>query len=135
MITIEPTQIQKFAAVFAEAVLTWLDSKEPQWLTWDGYSHRFDFSSIELDEPIMPVMLIIDDNWEKLSGEISEVTDPESSHFDTDALRAAIEEQLIDEGAGERILKMHLKRLEKLAEDSELEDDSDRTEPSNSEDL
>ena len=135
MIAIEPTQIEKFAAVFAEAVLTWLDSREAQWVTWDGYSHRFEFSSIELDEPIAPVMLIVDDNWEKLCGEISEVTDPDSSHFDIEALRNALEDQLINEGAGERILKMHLKRLEKLAEDGELEDDSDRTEPTNSEDL
>ncbi len=135
MMTIEPTHIAKFSAVFAEAVLTWLDSGEPQWLTWDGHSHRFDFSSIELDEPIMPVMLIVDENWEKLCGEISEVTDPESSHFDNEALRNGIEDQLVNEGAGERILKMHLKRLEKLAEEGELEDDSDRAEPSNSEDL
>jgi len=135
MNTIEPTQIAKFSAVFAEAVLTWLDSNEPQWLTWDGHSHRFDFSSIELDEPIMPVMLIVDGNWEKLCGEVNEMTDPESPHFDVEALRNDVEDILVNEGAGERILKMHLKRLEKLAEESELEDDSDRTEPSNSEDL
>ena len=133
--SLETTQIAKFSAVFAEAVLTWLDSGEPQWLTWDGHSHRFDFSSIELDEPLLPVMLIIDEHWEKLCGEIGEVTDPESSHFDMEALRVAIEEQLIEEGAGERILKMHLKRLEQLAEDGEPEDDGDRAEPANSEDL
>ena len=80
-------------------------------------------------------MLIIDEHWEKLCGEIGEVTDPESSHFDMEALRVAIEEQLIEEGAGERILKMHLKRLEQLAEDGEPEDDGDRAEPANSEDL
>jgi hypothetical protein len=130
---IEHTQIEKFAAVFAEAVLTWLDSQTPQWLTWDGHSNRFEFSSIELDEPIMPVMLIVDDNWEKLSGDVNAVTDPESPQFNTESLRAAIEHQLVDEGAGERIFKAHHKRLEKLAEEAG-EDDSDRTEPSNSED-
>jgi hypothetical protein len=78
-------------------------------------------------------MLIVDDNWEKLSGEVNAVTDTESAQYNTENLRVAIEHQLVDEGAGERIFKAHQKRLEKLAEDAG-EDDSDRTEPSNSED-
>ena len=113
-IQLEQTQVAKFAAVFAEAVLTFLDSGEAQWLTWDGHSHRFDFASVEMDEPQQLVLLHVDAGWEQLTGEVGEVTDPDHSHFDLEALRNAIEHQLTEEGAGEKILKTFLKRLEQI---------------------
>lgn len=120
---IEPTQIRKFAAVYAEAVLTFLDSREAQWVMWDGHSHRFDFASVELDEPQALALLFIDAAWEKQVGDVGEITDPDSPHYDMDALRAAIEHQLVEEGVGERILKAFLERLANI--DSGAEKDQD----------
>jgi hypothetical protein len=113
---IDTQKIGKFAAVFAEAVLTYLDSGEAQWLLWDGVSNRFDFMSVDLDEPPALALLGIDEGWQKLTGDVNEITDPEHEHFDIDALRNAIEHQLIEEGYGERILKGILKRIQQVAE-------------------
>lgn len=113
---IDNHKIKKFAAVFAEAVLTYLDSGEAQWLLWDGVSNRFDFMSVDLDEPPALALLAIDANWPKLTGEVNEIIDPEHEHFDIDALRNAIEHQLIEEGYGERILKGILTRIQQVAE-------------------
>lgn len=119
---IEQSQIDKFAAVYAEAVLTFLDSREPQWITWDGISHRFEFASIELDEPVLPVMLVVDENWERLLGDVGEITDPDSEHYDMEALRNAIVHLLAEEGLGERILKTYLERLEQGEEEDAAND-------------
>ncbi|HVT34197.1 MAG TPA: hypothetical protein VHE37_01330 [Nevskiaceae bacterium] len=121
-VRIEPTQIAKFAAVFAEAVLTFLDSGEAQWLTWDGVSHRFDFASVEMDEPQQLVLLHVDAGWEQLAGDVGEITDPEHTHYDMDALRDAIEHQLTEEGVGEKILREFLRRLHRLEEDAEQDE-------------
>lgn len=123
----EHSIVQKFAAVYAEAVLTFLDSGEEQWVTWDGLSHRFDFMSTELDEPETPALMIIGDDWEKRIGGVDEMTDPESQHYDVDALRSAIEYQLVEEGVGERILKDFVDRLEKAFDADEDEEDDERT--------
>jgi hypothetical protein len=125
---LEDSHIQKFAAVYAEAVLTFLDSNEAQWLTWDGHSHRFDFGSTEMDIPQIPVMLFVDADWTKVVGDVGEITDPESPDFDTDALRIAIEAQIADEGFGERLLKGFQERLEKLESGEDDEDGEDRDE-------
>ncbi|HEY0913778.1 MAG TPA: hypothetical protein VGE22_02805 [Solimonas sp.] len=117
---IEDSHVEKFAAVCAEAILTYLDSQEPQWVTWDGFSHRFDFLSVELDPPIMPVVVSIEEGWDQI-GDIGEITDPNHEHFDADALRDAIVHLLVEEGVGERILKRFLAKLEKLEE--ELDED------------
>jgi hypothetical protein len=111
---IEASHIQKFAAVYAEAVLTFLDSREAQWLTWDGQSHRFDFASVELDPPGVPAMLYVDADWVQVIGDVGEIVDPESPDFDADALRNAIEAQITDEGYGERLLKGFQERLATL---------------------
>ena len=131
---VDHSKIEKFGAVYAEAVLTWLDAGEPQALLWDGVSHRFDFRSLDLDAPDVPVITVIDEHWERLIGGVDEVMDPESPQFDADALRVEIEYQITEEGFGERILKTFLLRLEQMAEAAN-EDDSDHTEPGNSEDL
>lgn len=123
MSDVEQSLVEKFAAVCAEAILTYLDSGEPQWVIWDGHSHRFDFLSVELDPPVTPVVLSIDEGWDQI-GDFGEITDPAHEHYDADALRNAIEHLLTEEGVGERILKRFLARLEKLEE--EQEDDSDR---------
>lgn len=117
---IEDSHVEKFAAVCAEAILTYLDSGEPQWVTWDGFSHRFDFLSVELDPPIMPVVVSIEEGWDQI-GDIGEITDPSHEHFDADALRDAITHLLVEEGVGERILKRFLAKLAKLEE--ELDED------------
>ncbi len=117
---IEDSHVEKFAAVCAEAILTFLDSSEPQWVTWDGFSHRFDFLSVELDPPILPVVVSIEEGWDRI-GDIGEITDPNHEHFDADALRDAIVHLLVEEGVGERILKRFLAKLEKLEE--ELDED------------
>ncbi len=122
----EHSIVQKFAAVYAEAVLTFLDSGEEQWVTWDGLSHRFDFMSTELDEPETPALMIVGDDWEKRIGGVDEMTDPESQHYDVDALRSAIEYQLVEEGVGERILKDFVDRLEKAFDADEDEEDDER---------
>jgi hypothetical protein len=120
---IDDSHIKKFAAVYAEAVLTFLDSREEQWLTWDGHSHAFDFGSIEMDTPPVPVMLFVDSDWLKVVGDVGEITDPESPDFDADSLRSAIEAQIADEGFGERLLRTFQERLDKL--ESGIEDDED----------
>ncbi len=122
----ESTILLKLGAVYAEAVLTFLDSGEPQWVTWDGYSHRFDFSSVELDDPLVPALSLVDDNWPRVIGEVAEIIDPESPDFDMDALRNAIEAQVVNEGYGERMIKAYLERLKQLAAlASEPDDDSE----------
>lgn len=128
---VEPSHVRKFAAVYAEAVLTFLDSGEAQWLTWDGHSHRFDFASVELDPPEIPAMLFVDASWTLVLGDMGEIVDPEHPDFDAEALRAAIEAQLVDEGFGERLLKGFQERLERLAsgEDEEEEDSEERPPP------
>lgn len=132
---IEPTKIQKFAAVFAEAVLTYLDSGEAQWLLWDGVSNRFDFMSVDLDEPPALALLAIDESWPKLTGDVNEIIDPENEHFDIDALRNAIEHQITEEGYGERILKGILTRIKQVAElAAEEADDNARDQRSNEDD-
>ncbi|HSW13394.1 MAG TPA: hypothetical protein VLI06_11180 [Solimonas sp.] len=124
---IEQSHVEKFAAVCAEAILTFLDSGEPQWVTWDGHSHRFDFLSVELDPPIIPVVLSIEEGWDQI-GDFGEITDPSHEHFDPEALRDAILQLLTEEGLGERLLKRFLTRLEKLEEESD-EDEGDAPEP------
>lgn len=121
---IEPAHLQKFAAVFAEAVLTFLDSGEAQWVLWDGRSHQFDFSSVELDDPQLPAMLFVDASWPQALGDLNEVTDPEDPDFDMDALRNAIETLLLDEGYGERLLKGFQERLARI-EAGEIDEDDD----------
>lgn len=128
-IDIEATQIAKFSAVYAEGVLTWLDSGEAQWITWDGHSHRFDAVSVEreLDDPGQLIVLTIGEHWQQALGDLEELTDPEHTHFDAEALRAAIEHQLIEEGLGERILKGYLRQLAKIT--AQLDDVLDADEP------
>jgi hypothetical protein len=113
---IDTHKIAKFAAVYAEAVLTFLDSGEAQWLLWDGVSNRFDFMSVDLDEPPSLALLAIDAGWPQQVGDVAEITDPEHEHYDVDALRAAIEHQIVEEGYGERILKGILARIRQVAE-------------------
>lgn len=122
-IQIEASQVRKFAAVYAEAVLTWLDSSESQWLTWDGHSHRFDFISVERDpdDAGQLIVLTIGENWQRQLGDLDELTDPEHEHFDADALRNAIEHQLIEEGLGERILKGYLEQVARITAQLEEE--------------
>lgn len=122
---VEDSHVKKFAAVYAEAVLTFLDSREPQWVTWDGRSHQFDFGSMEMDIPPIPVMLFVDDGWSKVLGDIGEIAEPESPDFDSDALRSAIEAQIADEGFGERLLKIFQERLARLDRGEEDDDDGD----------
>lgn len=117
--TIEQSHIDKFAAVYAEAVLTFIDSREAQWVLWDGHSHRFDFMSVEMDEPTIPVMLHIDAAWNDVI-QVDEIVDPDNANFDLDALRNAIEKTITDEGFGERLLKGFQERLQKIA-DGEFE--------------
>ena len=121
---IDDSHIKKFAAVYAEAVLTFLDTREEQWLIWDGRSLNFDFGSIDLDPPPVPVMLFVDADWTKVLGDTGEIDDPEAPDFDADALRSAIETQIADEGFGERLLRTFQERLEKL-ESGELDEDEE----------
>jgi len=124
---IDEAHVKRFAAVYAEAVLTFLDTREAQWLAWDGQSHTFDFGSTEMDAPPIPVMLFIDEDWTKVIGEVGEVTDHESPDFDPEALRAAIEAQVADEGFGEKLLRRFQERLDRIqsGEEEELEEDED----------
>lgn len=123
---VEESHIRKFAAVCAEAVLTFLDSRETQWVAWDGHSDQFEFGSVELDPPAVPVVLLVNEDWERLLGDVAEITNPESPDFDAEALRRAIEAQLVDEGFGERLLKLCQERLlkrERAGDDEEPEED------------
>jgi hypothetical protein len=128
---LEQSQVRKFAAVYAEALLTFLDSGEEQWLTWDGHSHRFDFVSVERDaeDPSQLIVLTVTEHWARQIGEIDEITDPEHDHFDAEALRQAVEHQLTEEGVGERILKGYLQQLQKLADQLEADLDTDPDPP------
>ena len=126
---IDDNHIRKFAAVYAEAVLTFLDSHEEQWLTWDGHSLAFDFGSIEMEPPAVPVMLIVDHDWTKVLGDVGEITDPESPDFDTDALRNAVEAQIADEGFGERLLRTFQERLDKIQSGEPLDEDEGDEQP------
>jgi hypothetical protein len=131
---IDGHKIGKFAAVYAEAVLTFLDSGEAQWLLWDGVSNRFDFMSVDLDEPPALALLAIDANWQKQTGEIAEITDPAHEHYDVEALRIAIEHAITEEGYGERILKGILTRIKQAAElAAEESDDNARDQRSEGE--
>src|ERR1043166_6418635 len=112
---IDEEHVKRFAAVYAEAALTFLETREPQWLAWDGQSHAFDFGSTEMDAPPIPVLLVVDEHWTQLIGEVSAAIDPESPDFDADDLRDAIASQLADEGFGERLLRRFQERLEKIA--------------------
>jgi len=109
----EDLDVDKFAAVYAEAVLTFLDSGEPQALTWDGASSDFDFCAVGMEDRMRaPVMLVVDEQWERAVGELPVSTDVEAPDFDADALREAVEAQIADEGYGERLLKRFQEKLE-----------------------
>jgi hypothetical protein len=131
---IDDSHIRKFAAVYAEAVLTFLDSHEEQWLTWDGHSHAFDFGSVEMEPPPVPVMLVVDHDWNKVMGDVGESTDPESPDFDADALRNAVEEQIADEGFGQRLLRTFQERLEKIESGEPLDEDETDEDPASDRD-
>lgn len=116
-------QLRRFGAVYAEAVLTYLDSGEAQWLLWDPEADIFDFASIELDQPSLPILLFVDESWTHLC-EVDAVTDPQSPQFDADRLRTAVETLIAEEGLGERILKKYLEQRAE-AEAAAEEDDSE----------
>jgi hypothetical protein len=116
------TTLRKFAAVYAEAVLTFLDSGEAQWVLWDDAADFFDFASVELDQPDLPILLFVDASWQRLC-DVDAVTDPDSPQFDAGALRTAIESQIADEGLGERILKKYLERRESGDEEEDADED------------
>jgi hypothetical protein len=122
---IDEEHVKRFATVYAEAALTFLETHETQWLAWDGESHTFDFGSTEMEAPPIPVMLLVDEDWTKVIGEVAAGTDPESPDFDPDALRDAIVTQLDGEGFGERLLRRFQERLEKIAsgDDDDHEDE------------
>ena len=125
---IDEEHVKRFATVYAEAALTFLETREAQWLAWDGESHTFDFGSTEMDAPAIPVMLLVDEDWTKVIGEVAAVIDPEAPDFDVDELRDAIVEQIDSEGFGERLLRRFQERLDKIAsgnleEDEDLEED------------
>lgn len=124
---LEHSLIAKFAAVYAEALLTFLDSGEEQWLTWDGHSHRFDFCSVErdVDDPSQLIVLTVNEHWARQIGEVDEISDPEHDHFDAEALRAAVEHQMVEEGVGERLLQGYLRQLAKLTAQLESGPDPD----------
>lgn len=117
---IEQKQIDKFAAIYAEAVLTYLDSGEAQWVLWDHHVNLFDFASVELDQPSMPILLFVDESWSRLC-EVDVNSEPDSPQFDAARLREAIETQMTDEGLGERILKTYLERVESGEEEEREE--------------
>lgn len=116
----EDDLLRRFGAVYAEAVLTYLDSGEAQWILWDRRRSHFDFSSVELDQPSLPILLFVDESWSMLC-EADAVSDPESPLFDAEALRRAIEFQMAEEGLGERILKKYLERQAEPAEEAAQE--------------
>ena len=128
---IDEEHVKRFATVYAEATLTFLETREAQWLAWDGQSHAFDFGSTEMDAPPIPVLLLVDEDWSKVIGEVAAITDPDSPAFDADTLRDAIVAQIDDEGFGERLLRGFQERLEKIArgdEDQETEADNEHEE-------
>lgn len=114
--------VERFSEIYAEAVLTFLDSGDAQWLTWDGLSLDFDFQSVELDPPTNPVMLFVDASWTQVIGDVDAVTDPEADEFEPFALRDAIVAQISGEGYAERLLIGFQERLAKLEEDGELDE-------------
>jgi len=126
---IEDHQLRKLAAIYAEAVLTYLDSGEAQWVLWDEQANIFDFASVALDQPSLPILLFVDESWTRLC-EVDAVADPESPQFDTGKLRSAIETQIADEGLGERILKTWLTRRAQQLEDEEDEEPGTERPPS-----
>ncbi|HZP12653.1 MAG TPA: hypothetical protein VFB36_09555 [Nevskiaceae bacterium] len=126
---IDEAHIQRFAAVYAEAALTFLETREAQWLAWDGQSHAFDFGSTEMDAPPIPAILLVDEHWTQVIGEVAATTDPESPDFDADALRSAIVAQIESEGFGERLLLGFQERLDKLASGDEDEEDDEDSDP------
>jgi hypothetical protein len=84
----------------------------------------FDFGSTEMDTPPIPVMLLVDEHWTQVIGEVAATIDPDSPDFDAEALREAIVAQIDSEGFGERLLLKFQERLEKMAsgvEDDELD--------------
>lgn len=127
---IDEEHVKRFAAVYAEAALTFLDTRETQWLAWDGHSHAFDFGSTEMDAPPLPALLFVDEDWTKVIGDVAASTDPESPEFDAEALREAIVAQIADEGFGERLLRGFQERLERIASGEE-DEDGDQDEPEN----
>lgn len=126
---IEDALVDKFSAVYAEAVLTFLETGEPQFLTWDGSSSWFDYASVMLGTPREPVMLAVDEGWNLVVGDLPAEADPQSERFDEDELREAIVHQLALEGYGERLLSGFQKRLEKVralaARQADGDDDTD----------
>ncbi|HEX4872588.1 MAG TPA: hypothetical protein VFV27_09765 [Nevskiaceae bacterium] len=125
---ISERQIERFAAVYAEAVLTFLDAGEAQWLLWDGESEDFDFQSVELDPPQTPVMAFVDASWTQVIGEVDVPADPDHPRYDAEALRAAVMLQLTDEGYAERLLKGFQERLQALREGEPAEAEDPRGE-------
>lgn len=125
--------LRKFAAVYAEAVLTYLDSGEAQWVLWDETADLFDFASVELDQPSLPILLFVDESWSRLC-EVDAVIDPEERGFDAGLLREAIETQIADEGLGERILRKWLERRAEQEEEDEEAAERGREAPARDED-
>lgn len=121
MSEITEATLSKFSAVYAEAVLTFLDSGEAQWVLWDRKRDTFDFSSIELDQPLLPVLLFVDASWTRVV-EPDAVHDPERADYDPEALRSAIEHELLNEGIAERALKKYSERMDNSDEDEEAEE-------------
>lgn len=119
---IDEEHVARFAAVYAEAALTFLETREAQWIAWDGQSHAFDFGSTEMDAPPIPAILLVDEDWTKVIGEVAAVTDPESADFDADELRDAIVAQIDSEGFGERLLLGFQERLEKMISGEEADE-------------
>lgn len=113
---IDDALVDKFSAVYADAVLTYLETGEPQFVTWDGQSSWFDYASVLLGTPRQPVMLAVDEGWIQVVGDLPAEADPQSERFDEDELREAIVHQLALEGYGERLLAGFQKRLEKVRE-------------------
>jgi len=119
---VDEEHVARFAAVYAEAALTFLETREAQWIAWDGQSHAFDFGSTEMDAPPIPAILLVDEDWTKVIGEVAAVTDPESPDFDADELRDAIVAQIDSEGFGERLLLGFQERLEKMISGDDVEE-------------
>ena len=103
---------------------------EAQWVLWDEPADLFDFASVEMDQPSLPILLFVDESWPRLC-EVDAVIEPESPQFDAGKLRTAIETQIADEGLGERILKTY---LERRAESAELEEEEGEERPGRGDD-